>query len=708
MTAVEELAAGEVLHIALELAGAGYALTPVRMGVDAAGRKRPHPCLKGWKASTDPDQIRDWYAQFAPNVWAQVCAPSGVDVVDLDAKAGGPANYLAAGLPDSTMVVDTPGGGLHYVFAADPDRPLGVTAGRLAGVDTRSAGSDTKGGISFIVGVLPDGRWWRPRAVVPVAALPATPEALRPLFAGLARTERVRDTSGTRESSVFAAPSRTFTRSQALKLWNDQLADIEAIAHLQGARHTTLVKVSRALGIFDGAVPGIMEATWGRLRLTLEGQPGVDIARAARTFQEMWACATDRAVVIDDPPADPFGAAEQTATEAPADTSDIYPDLSQWLDEEYEPPRPEVGLERDDGVRLLYAGKWHTLIAEAGIGKSWLALWHCVEEIRRGHHVVYAHFEESSPRPTLNRLKALGVSATEIRERFHWLDATGRPSSARLGEAAPWGAPTLVILDGINAACGLLGVSPLDVEGVNAYRTRFVAPYTAQGAAVLSLGHPPKARGRQEERHSYGSTAWLDLVDGAAFRLKPSTRPIGRGRDGYTTVYVVKDREGGVEELGAAETVSEEGAWTYLGAFHLMPPQSVLGNTWGRMSTPTRSEAGGATDAELELTDDERKFRWLATQGVPVSASVRTIARSLREAPKGSVGGTQASVVDALLRDRYGQWWTAAGEAWFEASRNKFSVDLVSRTNGTRDTDGTQDQRDVDPPWSDDIFGRLV
>lgn len=309
MTAAEELAGGEVLSTALALARAGYALTPVRIDIGPDGKKKPRPCLKGWRASTDPEQIRDWFAQFHPNVWAQVCAASGVDVVDIDAGAGGPASYADVALPVSTMRVSTPGGGWHYLFAADPARPLGVTAGRLPGVDTRSAGSDTKGGISFIVGVLPDGRMWKPDEVVRVAALPATPERLRPLFASTAGVLPPRRLPAGGADDPFGAPAapRIFTRSQALAFWNDQLARIEGIASVQGARHITLVQVARALGIFDGAVPGIRDATWSRLRLALDGQPGVDIAAAARTFADMWSAAVDRAQVIDDPPADPFG-----------------------------------------------------------------------------------------------------------------------------------------------------------------------------------------------------------------------------------------------------------------------------------------------------------------------------------------------------------------------------------------------------------------
>lgn len=711
---MEQVAGGEVLAAALELAAAGYALTPVRMGVDAAGRKRPQPCLKGWKASTDPDQIRDWYAQFGPNVWAQVCAPSGVDVVDLDAKADGPVNYLAAGLPDSTMVVDTPGGGLHYVFAADPDRPLGVTAGRLPGVDTRSAGSDTKGGISFIVGVLPDGRRWSPRSIVPVVGLPATPEALRPLFA-LPESPAAAPRTAPAGAELLGRPERerVFTRTQALAMWNAQLADIEAIAHLQGARHTTLVKVSRALGIFEGAVPDIKEATWGRLRLALEGQPGVDIGRALRTFEEMWACATDRAQVIDDPPADPFGMPSHDPSHSgPMQVNaSLLVDLTPYLDDDYEPESATVGLERDDGPRLLYAGRWSTLIGETGIGKSWLALWHCVEEMRRGHHVLYAHFEEPTPRSTVLRLRQLGCTPVEIATRFHWLDGAQRPAAAALAAMVAEfdEVPTLVVLDGLNAACGVYGWDPLAVDGVNAYRRTLVAPLTAAGVAVLSVGHPPKSRAAQGERHGYGSSAWLDLVDGVGFRVRQSTRPIRPGADGYVTLYSVKDRHGGVEQHGRPE-VGDEGVWTYLGAFHVMPPQSELGNVWCRLSSPAAVDVVDAVDeGTAELTVDEKRFRWLARQGVKVTAGIKTIARSLREAPKGSVGPTNSQVVDELLRRRYAQWWTDGGEEWL-ATLGTTDVDLVSHDpshlSGTWDESGTKINGTEQIPMSEDIFGR--
>lgn len=667
----------EVFATALELAKAGYALTPVRITVGPNGKKEPRPCLKGWQSSADVEVLRDWFVQHRPNVWAQVCRDNGVDVVDLDpgASAGdGTLTWLASGLPESAMVVDTPSGGVHHLWREDAGRPLGVSAGRMPGVDTRSSSTGTQGGISFIVGVLPDGRMWKPRSVVPVAGLAVTPASVVDRLGGPKAVPPARDGGGTPDP--FATPGRMFTRSQALKYWGDQLAELEAIAHIQGARHQTLVKVSRALGVFEGAVPGIREATWGRLRKALDGQPGVDIGAAERTFGDLWRAATDRASVIDDPPEDPFS--PPGPTDGPVVgpggpvPDDLDVDLEIYLSDDYEPERPDVGMERDDGARLLYAGKWSTLMGETGLGKSWIALWHCVEEIRRGAHVRYAHFEEANPRATVLRLRALGLKPEEIRERFHWLDLDKLSVSA-LRSPAAWGVPSLVVLDGIAAACGRYGWNINDAEAVTKYLKALVWPFTEQGAAVLSLGHPVKARDRQSERHGYGASAWLDLVDGSAFRVTASAHPIQRGKEGWVGLHVVKDRPGGVEERGVAAAVSE-GMWTYLGSFHVIPPQAENGNAWCRLSTPGDvAKAAGDVD-EVEPT--EAAYRHLALMEVKTTANVKTIIAAVKEGKaSGAVpetvrtGKAKGSEINLLWRDGYAAWLDGPGGVWLDELR---------------------------------------
>jgi hypothetical protein len=152
--------------------------------------------------------------------------------------------------------------------------------------------------------------------------------------------------------------------------------------------------------------------------------------------------------------------------------------------------------------------------------------------------------------------------------------------------------PVLGILDGINAACSQHGWPVDKPESVGQYREEFVTPMTRAGTTVLSLGHPPKARDRQGERHGFGSTAWLDEVDGVGFRLEAAKRtPIRKGRDGYSALYVVKDRYGAVEQLGQQADEREAG-WYYVGGFHVdsSPERS---NTTGRLSTPARKDVEG-------------------------------------------------------------------------------------------------------------------
>jgi hypothetical protein len=241
-------------------------------------------------------------------------------------------------------------------------------------------------------------------------------------------------------------------------------------------------------------------------------------------------------------------------------------DIGEWFDGTHEMLQPTRGIVRDDGVASLYEGKWHTIIGGTGSGKSWVGIAHAVEEMRAGRTVAYLHFEETSPEETASRLRSLGVERALVVERFKWFDCADAwmpgELAASLAMLDPF--PSLVILDGINAACNKHGQDPASVQTVGWYRHTFVTPATRNGAAVLSLGHPPKARDRQDERHGYGSTAWLDEVDGVGFRLRANRdHPIRRGASGSAQLYSTKDRPGGVELHGRPHDVE---GWVYIGS----------------------------------------------------------------------------------------------------------------------------------------------
>jgi putative DNA primase/helicase len=73
-------------------------------------------------ATTDPDQIREWWGQCpAANIGMPTGAWSGVVVLDVDPEKGGFQSLLALvrryGILPQTRVVHTGSGGLHFYFA---------------------------------------------------------------------------------------------------------------------------------------------------------------------------------------------------------------------------------------------------------------------------------------------------------------------------------------------------------------------------------------------------------------------------------------------------------------------------------------------------------------------------------------------------------------------------------------------------------------
>lgn len=272
-------------------------------------------------------------------------------------------------------------------------------------------------------------------------------------------------------------------------------------------------------------------------------------------------------------------------------------DLGPWLDGTYDPPKPTVGAVRSDKLRMLYPAKWHSVIALTAAGKSWFAGWHCAAELNAGNYVVYLHFEEATPENTIERLLLLGVALERLRSHLVWLDCDRKWEVGQLAIelAGLPAAPTLVVLDGILAACGQQGWKGNDHDTVGNYRTHFVSPGVRTGAAVLSLGHPPKAKDRQDERHGYGATGWLDEMDGVGFRMVASKTPISRGRRGHSNVYSVKDRSGQVHPH--CQVDADKDGWHFVGQFELDNSNEDVA------AVELRAPAGAASDMAPDILD---------------------------------------------------------------------------------------------------------
>lgn len=292
--------------------------------------------------------------------------------------------------------------------------------------------------------------------------------------------------------------------------------------------------------------------------------------------------------------------------------------LLPFLNGTFRPPPPSVGGERDDNQRLLYPGRWHTLVAPTAAGKSWFAVWHVVAELRRGNAVGYAHFEEHGPAGMVDRIRTVAPDLTieDLVDRFVWLDCSSTWKPEEFAAALPERS-SLIVLDGIVAACSQHGWVADKPEAVGAYRQQFVTPATKAGAAVISLGHPVKARDRQTERHGFGASAWLDEVDGAAFRLEPSKNPIRRGHRGYSALFSVKDRYGLVDLAGLADSKRE--GWYYLGAF-TVDSSVAVDNTVTHLTAPAAADdPGAAASGSMPLALMEAISAVLADQGQALS-----------------------------------------------------------------------------------------
>lgn len=601
---------------ALSYAVRGWHVFPVRPGA-----KTPLTEHGQNQATTDPATIERWWRDCpAANVGIHA-RPSGLYVVDVDCgpgKVGAAAwEQLRAENGDTlTYTVGTRSGGLHFYYTAPAGIELANTAGRL-GVDI-----DTRGN-GYVVAPpsVVEGRAYSVLAAVDPAPLPGW------IVARLSngRSAGVNGYGGhggghgagwntpSAELDLFRPPGRAFTPAEAWEFVRPRLDDLARAP--DGTINHALNAAAKALSHFglefwphDQAIRWLMDAlsftvydgrTW-RAEQTIDS--------AYRSAERDW-----RAELRPEGARFPNpGVSSGTVAVGRATVAVRRVDPSPWLDGTHVAPEPTVGVVRNDstidgwGGHLLYAGAWHTVVGPTESGKSWFAIAHLAEEMRAGRSVAYAHFEESNMGSTVARLIGLGLDKELIRERFAWLDCNERWAPGEFGEAlgAIWPDPSIVVLDGIIAACTRHGQDPEKVGSVGWYRETFVVPATMNGAAVLSLGHPAKGRERATERHGFGSTAWLDEVDGVGFRLEPHpAHPIRRGASGTALLYSAKDRHGGTSRHG---TPDRREGWVYLGSLCVDNAHDPNGGTKMWLTAPRPEEVlgqGGPADPIDILAD---------------------------------------------------------------------------------------------------------
>ena len=231
---------------------------------------------------------------------------------------------------------------------------------------------------------------------------------------------------------------------------------------------------------------------------------------------------------------------EETAQEA-GPTSWEPVNLGPYLRGEIQTPEPSLGVARSDGVRLIYPGREHSVVADTEAGKTWIATACAAAEIEAGNRVVYVHYEETDPASTVEKLRLLGADPDDVEKLLVFAGPTQPVREEYLAELLD-PAPTLVVHDGVNEGMSLHGAMTKEVEGVGLFRQRLIAPFLAVNAATLTCDHFPMTHD-SGRRDAYGSVHKGNALSGARFSLE-NVEPFGRGMRGRSNLFVTKDRPG--------------------------------------------------------------------------------------------------------------------------------------------------------------------
>lgn len=204
------------------------------------------------------------------------------------------------------------------------------------------------------------------------------------------------------------------------------------------------------------------------------------------------------------------------------------------------PRRPDVG-EIVEGC-LFYRGTVNTLFGHSTSGKSWIALQVCIQEIRKGRHVLWLDYEDTPSTLTM-RLRQLGLEREELK-----LVRYVRPGEAALPDDDVFERLSdncsVVVVDSTGEAAALdRGVtSTNDQDQMAVWFARFARYWARANAAVILIDHLASAAD-QTTRKPIGSVRKLAAVDGAMYRVD-IRESFSKKKAGRSTLICTKDRHG--------------------------------------------------------------------------------------------------------------------------------------------------------------------
>jgi KaiC/GvpD/RAD55 family RecA-like ATPase len=229
------------------------------------------------------------------------------------------------------------------------------------------------------------------------------------------------------------------------------------------------------------------------------------------------------------------------------------PTTSSWIpelinaDNIFDEPEPSI-LRRADGHNIFYAGKINALFGESESGKTWIALEAVRQELDKGNFVFYLDFEDSV-RGIYNRLKTLGADLSHFKSFLYSNPSEPLTEGSReaLLTKIDQYKPSLIVVDGVNAAMNVMGLDLEKNKDATAFSQEVLRPLRLHNAAILTIDHVTKSKDNRGN-YAIGAQAKRADIDGCAVAVEVEIA-FGRGIDGALALKVTKDRPGFVRAI---------------------------------------------------------------------------------------------------------------------------------------------------------------
>jgi hypothetical protein len=230
----------------------------------------------------------------------------------------------------------------------------------------------------------------------------------------------------------------------------------------------------------------------------------------------------------------------------------------EWLESERKIATPSVGEYQQDKF-LFYRGEMNEIHGQAGISKSWIALYVSMQELRRGNSVLYLD-PESSKNNITKRLEYLESPIGELKTiakdsgakflyRSDMFDPRDKDNKEiKILQAGVQADEfSLVVIDGIANYMANAGYDENDNMGALQIINDLCKPFAMAGKCVLIIDHTSK--NTDGTRGARGASSKRGAYKGASYLIDP-TVPFSRENSGYSTLILDKDNEGGVGYVG--------------------------------------------------------------------------------------------------------------------------------------------------------------